>query len=82
MKSKLHQSKSEDEGLHIYIGRENKIKEMNNCTLITATYSLDDDQVGTIALLGPTRMDYAKAVSILDLWSGQMTKTLQTWFND
>ncbi|TFB24856.1 heat-inducible transcriptional repressor HrcA [Filobacillus milosensis] len=74
--------KSEDEGLHIYIGRENKIEEMNNCTLITTTYSLGENQVGTIALLGPTRMDYAKAVSILDIWSGQMTKQLQKWFNE
>lgn len=74
--------KSEDEGLHIYIGQENKIEEMNSCTLITTTYSLGDNQVGTIALLGPTRMDYAKAVSILDLWSGQMTKTLHNWFSE
>ncbi|RPF55579.1 heat-inducible transcriptional repressor HrcA [Aquisalibacillus elongatus] len=74
--------KSEDEGMHIYIGHENKIEAMNDCTLITATYSLGENQVGTIALLGPTRMDYAKAVSILDMWSGQMTNTLKKWFNE
>ncbi|GEL78331.1 heat-inducible transcriptional repressor HrcA [Tenuibacillus multivorans] len=74
--------KATDEGLHIFIGHENKIEAMNKCTLMTATYSLGDNQYGTVALLGPTRMDYAKAVSILDLWSTQMSQSLQKWFNE
>ncbi|MGM8214164.1 heat-inducible transcriptional repressor HrcA [Bacillaceae bacterium W0354] len=73
---------TEEEGLQIYIGQENKIEAMNHCTLITTTYSLQGDQVGTIALLGPTRMDYAKAVSILNLWSTAMSDKLKNWFND
>ena len=73
---------SNEEGLKIFIGQENKIEEMNECTLITSTYSLGESQVGTIALLGPIRMDYSKAVSILNLWSQKMSHTLTNWFND
>jgi len=73
---------SDEEGLNIFIGQENKIEEMNQCTLITSTYSLGDSQVGTIALLGPIRMDYSKAVSILNLWSQKMSHTLTNWFED
>ena len=70
------------EGINIYIGQENKVEAMNNCTLITSTYSVNGNQVGTIALLGPTRMDYAKAVSILNFWSTTMSETLKKWFNE
>ncbi|PKR79043.1 heat-inducible transcriptional repressor HrcA [Halalkalibacillus sediminis] len=73
--------KPSKEGMNIFIGHENKIEAMNNCTLITTTYSLGENQVGTIALLGPTRMEYAKVVSLLDLWSRQMTQALTDWFN-
>ncbi|MDQ0351074.1 heat-inducible transcriptional repressor [Alkalibacillus filiformis] len=74
--------KTNQEGLKISIGHENEMEVMNNCTLITATYTLGENQIGTIALLGPTRMEYAKAVSLLDLWSNHMSQSLYRWFND
>ncbi|WP_188206208.1 heat-inducible transcriptional repressor HrcA [Alkalibacillus aidingensis] len=74
--------KANKQGLNISIGHENQVEAMNNCTLITATYNMGEDQVGTIALLGPTRMEYAKAVSLLDLWSSYMSQSLDSWFNE
>ncbi|GAA0457441.1 heat-inducible transcriptional repressor HrcA [Alkalibacillus silvisoli] len=74
--------KASEEGMHISIGQENEIEAMNNCTLITATYSIGENQIGTIALLGPIRMEYAKAVSLLDLWSNNMSQSLHNWFKD
>lgn len=74
--------KADEEGIHISIGHENAMEAMNHSTLITATYTVGNEQFGTIALLGPTRMEYAKAVSLLDVWSRHMSQSLHKWFKD
>ncbi len=38
---------------------------MENCSLITATYTVDTKQIGSIAIIGPTRMNYSRVVSLL-----------------
>ncbi|MBO8156027.1 MAG: heat-inducible transcriptional repressor HrcA [Bacillaceae bacterium] len=68
------------DGIKVSIGHENELEAMRDCSLITATYSLGDEQVGTIALLGPTRMEYSKVISLLNVLSGQMNKTFQSWY--
>ena len=40
-------------GLHVKIGTENKLPAMDDLSLITATYHIGEDPVGTIAILGP-----------------------------
>lgn len=49
----------------IRIGKENVLKEVQECSLVMATYYLGREIMGTIAVLGPTRMDYAKTVAVL-----------------
>lgn len=49
---------------------------MADCSLITATYSFGEEQIGTIALLGPTRMEYARAISLMTLLSSDMSRLL------
>ncbi|PXW91613.1 heat-inducible transcription repressor HrcA [Streptohalobacillus salinus] len=71
--------RSEDRGIHISIGHENQMIEMSDCSLITATYSLKGNQYGTIALLGPKRMEYSRVVALLNALSGQMTNTFHNW---
>lgn len=53
-------------GLVIRIGSENKLPEMNDCSVVTASYSVDGVEIGTIGVLGPTRMDYSKVISALE----------------
>ena len=48
------------------IGRENQNSALEDCSLITATYSVGADQVGTLAILGPTRMEYSRVISLLN----------------
>ncbi|SEO32346.1 heat-inducible transcription repressor HrcA [Amphibacillus marinus] len=67
------------EGIHISIGHENKVNEMQDCSLITATYSLAGKQIGTIALLGPKRMEYSRVISMLNLLSNRMSDTFDRW---
>ena len=40
---------------------------MQTCSIVTCTYYVGDDVVGTLGVLGPTRMDYAKMVAAVDL---------------
>ncbi|MBM7691821.1 heat-inducible transcriptional repressor [Peribacillus deserti] len=63
-------------GIHVKIGRENQISAMENCSLITASYSIGEEKVGTIAILGPTRMQYSRVISLLDLFSHDLSSVL------
>jgi heat-inducible transcriptional repressor len=73
----LYQLIREDsEGIHVKIGRENKNSAMENCSLITATYSVGTEQLGTIAILGPTRMEYSRVISLLKILSRDLTDVL------
>ncbi len=52
--------------LSVTIGKENKISQLKNCSLITATYSLNGKTIGSIGVVGPTRMEYSKVISVVD----------------
>ena len=53
-------------GIVIRIGNENELLEVSDCSVITATYSVDGVNLGTIGVIGPTRMDYSKVISALE----------------
>jgi heat-inducible transcriptional repressor len=63
-------------GIHVKIGKENHLSEMEDCSVITATYSIGQEPVGTIALLGPIRMEYSRVISIVDFLSHDMSRAL------
>ena len=63
-------------GIHVKIGTENNISAMDNCSLITATYSVGVEKLGTIAILGPTRMEYSRVIGLLQLLSNDLTAVL------
>ncbi len=63
-------------GIHVKIGHENEHQSMQDCSLITATYSNGSVDLGTIAILGPTRMEYSKVIKLLDVFSRDLTKRL------
>jgi len=50
----------------IQIGSENVIKGIKECSLVTASYSIGDHVIGTIGIIGPTRMEYSKVVSSMN----------------
>ena len=52
--------------IDVMIGGEISIEEMKDCSIITATYDLGNNNKGKIGILGPTRMDYSQVVSILN----------------
>nr|WP_197969864.1 heat-inducible transcriptional repressor HrcA [Mesobacillus harenae] len=63
-------------GISIKIGRENENSAMEDCSLITATYSIGTEQLGTVAILGPTRMEYSRVISLLQLISTDLSRVL------
>ena len=52
--------KTEDDnhGIQVYIGNEAPVESMKDCSVVTATYELQDGMRGTIGIIGPKRMDY------------------------
>ena len=68
MLTELVRETLEDEnntGIQVYIGEETPIKTMKDCSIVTATYELEEGMRGTIGIIGPTRMDYDRVVDTL-----------------
>ncbi|MCL2839251.1 MAG: heat-inducible transcriptional repressor HrcA [Defluviitaleaceae bacterium] len=61
----IHSKAVDFGGIQIVIGEENNLDLLKNCSLIKANYTIDNQSTGCIALIGPMRMDYAQAVSVL-----------------
>ena len=55
----------EKTGIQVYIGEEAKLQSMKDCSVVTATYELEEGMRGTIGIIGPKRMDYEKVVGTL-----------------
>lgn len=55
----------EQTGIQVYIGEEAPVKGMKDCSVVTATYELEEGMKGTIGIIGPKRMDYDKVVGTL-----------------
>ena len=61
----------------VRIGPETGIPELKDCSLVTATYHLGDNTHGTIGVIGPTRMQYGRVLSILNAMGQQLSDLLQ-----
>jgi heat-inducible transcriptional repressor len=71
----------ENTGIQIRIGSENNHLAMEDCSVITASFSAGDEQQGSIAIIGPTRMDYQRVVAIVDLMRKGLTNALSNGRN-
>ena len=58
--------------IQIYIGSESPVSTMKDCSIVTATYELDEGVQGTIGIIGPKRMDYKKVVGNLQTMMNQL----------
>jgi heat-inducible transcriptional repressor len=73
---KLLDTLSQSEGVKVVIGSENSASEMKKLSLVVSTYNEGDRPIGTIGIIGPTRMDYLKAISIVDTAAKFLTRVL------
>ena len=54
-----------ENGIQVFIGEEAPVEGMKDCSVVTATYELEEGMKGTIGIIGPKRMDYDKVVGTL-----------------
>jgi heat-inducible transcriptional repressor len=67
---------SQDGGTRVIIGEENPFQEMQECTLVTSTYTYRDQVVGILGVLGPRRMPYPRVISIVDETARRVSEAL------
>jgi heat-inducible transcriptional repressor len=67
---------SDTQEVHITIGAENTIPGIEDCTLITSRYVVDEKTHGSLGILGPTRMEYGKAISLVEYVAGFFGRVL------
>jgi len=73
---KLLDNFSELDGVQIIIGSENSLDEMKDFSVVVSAYKDENKPVGVIGIIGPTRMNYSKAISIVDTTAHFITKML------
>ncbi len=62
----------EEHGIQVYIGEESPVESMRDCSVVTATYRIEEGVYGKIGIVGPKRMDYEKVVSTLRTCMNQL----------
>lgn len=65
-------SSDNNQGIQVYIGEETTVQNMKDCSIVTATYELEEGVKGTIGIIGPKRMDYDKVVTTLKDLTGEL----------
>ncbi|MBR6006744.1 MAG: heat-inducible transcription repressor HrcA [Clostridia bacterium] len=60
----------------VRIGAENDNPELKDCSVVTVSYSVGGEQVGSMGVIGPTRMDYGKVVAVLKCMSESLGNVL------
>jgi len=55
------------QGVQIFIGEESGYAILDDCSLITSTYSVGDKVLGVLGVIGPTRMPYDRVIPVVDL---------------
>jgi len=73
----LKDANSEKDKIVIKIGHENDIEEMKECSLITTTYTAGDVVIGTIGIIGPTRMEYSKDLAAINYMKSKMKEHVE-----
>jgi heat-inducible transcriptional repressor len=62
--------------INIRIGPENEVPELKDCSVITASYRVSDRSTGTMAIIGPTRMNYNRTISVLQYVGRELSDLL------
>jgi heat-inducible transcriptional repressor len=63
-------------GLQVVIGRENPVADLADCSVVASTYRAGDQVVGTVGIVGPRRMEYARAIALVEHLGEVLTRLL------
>ena len=73
---RLLDTSSKAEGVRIYIGGESHVVPIEDLSVVSAPYEVDGRVVGTLAVIGPTRMHYNRMIQIVDITSKLVSNAL------
>ena len=67
---------SRAQGVQIYIGGESGLVPLDECSVVTAPYEVDGEVVGTVGVIGPTRMAYERVIPIVEITARLLSSAL------
>jgi heat-inducible transcriptional repressor len=68
---------SESDGVKVVIGSENPDSGMRDISIITADYKQGDRPLGSVGIIGPTRMDYSKTIPLVDMMARSISASME-----
>ncbi len=72
----LLESVLEGQGVQVVIGHENPVLSLSDLSVVAATYGAGDRVLGTVGIVGPTRMEYARTIALVDHLAHVLTRFL------
>jgi len=64
------------QGIHIFVGSESGLASLETCSVITAPYAANGKVIGTLAVVGPKRMNYERVIPIVDITARLLSNAL------
>ena len=74
--AQLLEISSRAEGVQVFIGGESGIAPLDECSVVTAPYEANGEVVGTLGVIGPTRMAYERVIPIVDITARLLSNAL------
>lgn len=65
-------------GVQIFIGQESGYQVLDECSVVTAPYTTEDDTMGVLGVIGPTRMAYERVIPIVDVTAKLLASALKS----
>ena len=73
---RLLDSSNRAQGVQIFIGGESGVATLDECSVVTAPYEVEGQVVGTVGVIGPTRMAYERVIPIVDITAKLLSSAL------
>jgi len=70
----------EGKNVTIKIGSENKLRPVKDCSVVVTSYEVNNEPIGGISIIGPTRMYYSKVASLVDYVAKELSRVLEGGF--
>jgi heat-inducible transcriptional repressor len=67
----------ESDGIHVVLGAETAVEALGDSSVVAASYGPEDHPLGAIAVIGPTRMNYGKVMSVVDFTADLISEIVQ-----
>jgi heat-inducible transcriptional repressor len=75
-------STNSDSEIVIKIGGENMTEYAKDCSVVSAIYSIDNKPLGTIGIIGPTRMEYSKVIPVVGEFIKLLNQNISNIYKD